>query len=202
MTVAEKLSLIAENEQRVYDKGYSDGQAQSGGANFQDFVDAQTGLASGRKDLGYCFQYSDHEELNIKNETIAVLGYCFRRAQNLKKITFLPNATSKCTSFGYAFNNTPALETIENLDLTSATSANQTFNESKVKHITLTGTISFNLDLRALSELTRDSLLNVFNALTDKTGAESGTLYIGGTNLVKVSEEELAIATNKNWGIT
>lgn len=36
MTTAEKLQKIAENEQKVYDKGYSDGAAQGGGGGSYD----------------------------------------------------------------------------------------------------------------------------------------------------------------------
>lgn len=182
------------------------------GANFQDFVDAQTGVDTGKTDLAYCFQYTSHEELNIRNETITGLGYCFRGATNLKKIIFKPNATSQCTSFGYAFNGTSNLETIENFDLTSAIGANQTFNNSGVKNITFTGTISFNFNVSTLGALTHDSLVNIINTLLDSASGKTLTLSKKAVNVAfettegandgSTSDEWNAlVATRPNWTI-
>ena len=47
--------------------------------------------------------------------------------------------------------------------------------------------------------LTHQSLLNALNGLYDLTGGTSQTLTLGSTNLAKLTDEEKAIATNKNW---
>lgn len=41
MSIAKKLQTIAENEQKVYDKGYSDGAAQGGGGYDQGFAEGK-----------------------------------------------------------------------------------------------------------------------------------------------------------------
>lgn len=47
--------------------------------------------------------------------------------------------------------------------------------------------------------LTQQSLIGMLNALADLTGKTAKTLVIGSTNLAKLSSEQIAIATEKNW---
>lgn len=47
-----------------------------------------------------------------------------------------------------------------------------------------------------------EALVNVFNALADLTGQTAKTIPLGSANLAKLSAEQLAIATNKNWTVT
>lgn len=49
--------------------------------------------------------------------------------------------------------------------------------------------------------LDRASLRAVINGLADLTGQTAQTLTLGATLLVKLTEEDIAIATNKNWTI-
>lgn len=61
------------------------------------------------------------------------------------------------------------------------------------------GTNDFNVQW---SPLTHDSLMSIINALQDKTGDTSGTVWeviIGKTNREKLTTEEQAIATAKGW---
>lgn len=59
--------------------------------------------------------------------------------------------------------------------------------------------INLNFGLSACTALTVDSLVNVFNALPVANG--SRTITIGTTNKNKLSAAQLAIATNKGWGV-
>lgn len=70
---------------------------------------------------------------------------------------------------------------------------------------------SYKLNLSYCTELTHDSLMNVINNLYDLNltynvagGGKLCTqsLALGATNLAKLTEEEIAIATNKGWNIT
>ena len=47
--------------------------------------------------------------------------------------------------------------------------------------------------------LNRTTLLKIINALVDLTGQTTKTLTLGSINLAKLTDEEKAIATNKNW---
>lgn len=54
------------------------------------------------------------------------------------------------------------------------------------------------IDLYSCSLLTVDSLLSVLNNLVDRTNTTSMTCKLGD-NLSKLTEDQIAIATNKNW---
>ncbi len=60
------------------------------------------------------------------------------------------------------------------------------------------------LDLSPCTLLTHESLMNVINNLYDiKTkGCQVQSLVLGSTNLAKLTEEEIAIATNKGWAVS
>lgn len=69
----------------------------------------------------------------------------------------------------------------------------------------------YTLKLSDCRQLTHDSLMNVINNLYDLNltydVANGGTLYrqsliLGTTNLEKLTEDEIAIATNKGWDVT
>lgn len=64
-------------------------------------------------------------------------------------------------------------------------------------------TLGANFDANNLwlndSPLSVSSMLNMFAALKDNTGLTAKTLTLGATNLAKLTDDEKAIATNKNW---
>lgn len=70
---------------------------------------------------------------------------------------------------------------------------------SGITNLTVNGELRAGLYLSASTNLTTDSLMSVINALVDLTGEDSKTLTLGATNLAKLSDEQKAIATNKNW---
>lgn len=43
------------------------------------------------------------------------------------------------------------------------------------------------------------TIVNMLTALADRTGLTAYTLTLGSTNLKKLTEEQIAIATSKNW---
>lgn len=58
-----------------------------------------------------------------------------------------------------------------------------------------------NLDLSASTQYSVDTIVSWLNALADRTGETIYTLTIGSTNLNKLTAEQIAIATNKNWNL-
>lgn len=56
-----------------------------------------------------------------------------------------------------------------------------------------------NLDLSASTLYSADTLVAILNALADRTGQTAYTLTLGSTNLAKLTNEQIAIATQKNW---
>lgn len=55
------------------------------------------------------------------------------------------------------------------------------------------------LDLSASTLYSVNTLVAMLNALANRTGQVPYTLTLGSTNLAKLSNEQLAIATEKNW---
>lgn len=47
----------------------------------------------------------------------------------------------------------------------------------------------------------KPTLIAILNGLADRTGQETLTIDMGATNLAKLTEEDIAIATAKNWTI-
>ena len=56
-----------------------------------------------------------------------------------------------------------------------------------------------NLNLSASTLYTRETILQWLNALADRTGQTAYKLIIGEPNIKKLTEEDIAIATAKNW---
>ena len=60
----------------------------------------------------------------------------------------------------------------------------------------------FNASLNiSAGSYTSDVMVAMFNNLKDLTGATAKTLTLGSTNLAKLTDEQKAIATNKNWNL-
>ena len=55
------------------------------------------------------------------------------------------------------------------------------------------------LNLSASTKFSVDTMIAMFNALADRTGLSAYTLTLGNTNLAKLNNEQIAIATEKNW---
>lgn len=139
-------------------------------------------------------------------------------------LTAIPQLdTSKGTTFNMFAYNCTNLTTIPQLDFSKAINLNAAFN---CKNLTTLGGFvnlgkaytqktanysSYTLTLSQSTNLTHDSLMNVINNLYDLNltydVANGGTLYtqklvLGATNLAKLTEEEIAIATAKGWSVS
>ena len=55
------------------------------------------------------------------------------------------------------------------------------------------------LNVNGICELYHDSIVAILNNLADLSDSSAKTLTLGATNLAKLTDEEKAIATNKNW---
>ena len=127
-----------------------------------------------RIETGAFFQCNSLTNITLPN-TVQYLGsQAFYDCRGLKTIS-IPNSI---TEFGdKCFGSCSALE---NVVLESG------FNAS-------------GLDVSASSLFSIDTLVTMLNALSDRTGLEAYTLVLGSANLAKLSNEQIAIATQKNW---
>lgn len=71
---------------------------------------------------------------------------------------------------------------------------------SSLENVVFEGGFNANgLDLSASTLYSVNTLVTMLNALANRTGQVPYTLTLGSTNLAKLSNEQLAIATEKNW---
>ena len=110
----------------------------------------------------------------IPNNVTSIENYTFYQCWNLTNVT-IPNSVTDVESD--AFLNCINLE-------------NVTFEED----FQCSG-----LNLSASTKFSVDTMIAMFNALADRTGLSAYTLTLGNTNLAKLNNEQIAIATEKNW---
>ena len=100
----------------------------------------------------------------------------------------------------YAFYYCTSLTSVTLPD--SVTSiGNWTFYDcSSLENVTFEEDFQCNgLNLSASTKFSVDTMIAMFNALADLTGQQAKTLTLGSTNLAKLTNEQIAIATEKNW---
>ena len=126
--------------------------------------------------------------------------------------------TSKVKSFYQTFTNCSKLQNVPQLDASSATDISDMFdgcnslinfggllNLGQAFSTTTAANNSMcRLNLSYGRQLTHESLMNLINNLYDiaSKGCKTQKLQLGATNLAKLSEEEIAIATNKGWSVS
>lgn len=145
--------------------------------------------------------------------------------QNCKKLTIVPQLNLvKVTSLASVFSGCQSITYVPFLNCEKITSCSQMLYQSAElpQEVTIEGfkdlgkaytqksknNYVYKLELHRMPNLTHDSLMNVINNLYDLNltydVANGGTLYeqglvLGSANIAKLTEEEIAIATNKGW---
>ena len=118
---------------------------------------------------------------------------------NCKIVTVPELNTPSLEIADYAFQYCSLLTSVGKMDFSNVTSALQMFQTDN-ELTTLGGFtgLKVNFDLSYCTVLTKESILNVINEAADVTTSPKN-LYLGATNLAKLTDEEKAIATNKGW---
>jgi hypothetical protein len=132
------------------------------------------------------------------SENITSMATIFRGCYGLKTLPLFD--MSNVTNLRFAFNGCSNIETVPAYNVSNATDLYGVFNEcAKLKTIHMFGMkVSFNLS-SANNYFTREALLEVINNCADLTGQTAQTLKLGNYNLERLTNEDKAIATNKNW---
>lgn len=144
-----------------------------------------------------CTNLSGDISINAPNATSA--NFAFYLCKNINSITL---TTAPLTIYGQIFLNATKLQSVYNLNLGETSEAqHQPFFCSNLTNITFAdgSIINNSTSFSSCKKLTVDSILNILNILKDLTGSTSATLTLGATNLAKLTDEQKAIATNKNW---
>ncbi|MBR4874777.1 MAG: hypothetical protein IKU87_03015 [Clostridia bacterium] len=211
MSIADKLVTVAENVEKVYEAGKA-----SGNGRYDEGVEAgkqeeqQTFweiYQRGGRRTQYRYAFYDvcwtDENYNPKYPIIcsALSSSAFEYSgitDTKVDITF-SNANST-----NVFRNCTALKTIRKLNVGAIGGVmftNWFANCTALENIVVEGLIEMEFDIH-WSPLTLDSLLSIINALSDKA-ADGLTCYltIGEININKLSEAQLAVATQKGWTV-
>ena len=119
-------------------------------------------------------------------------------------LTSIPQLdTSNGKNFGSMFNNCRALTSISLLNMSNVSGTNWSsmfYNCPALKNVTFEGTIPVRGNMSVFSScpnLTVESLMSFINALTNMSDTATYTITIGSTNLAKLTEEQIQIATDK-----
>lgn len=118
-----------------------------------------------------------------------------------RKIILFPTGNIK--NFFSTFSGMPFLYSINAVDFASATDVRRVFLECvRLRNIDSVSNIKISgIDLKDCVLLNVETLLRFIDALQDFSADTEGThtIVLGAANLAKLTEEEIAIATNKNW---
>lgn len=130
--------------------------------------------------------------LNLNIPLVTNIASMFDGCINLKDVPDIE--CSNVNNITYAFDNCRSLTNLGRLNnIGKNYSTTSSANNS-----------SYRISLSYCVNLTHESLMNVINSLYDiKTaGVKPQQLLLGSTNLAKLTEDEIAIATNKGWNVS
>ena len=137
--------------------------------------------------------------ITIPNSVTIIDNNAFRSCISLASVT-IPNSVTKIGT--NAFQACTSLTDVTIPNSVSSIGNNAFGSCPNLTNVTLgDGFNANNLNLSASTKYTADTIVSWLNALADRTGQEQYTLTIGATNKAKLTDEQLAIATNKNWNI-
>lgn len=169
--------------------------------------------------FSYCTTLTELDLSNFNTSNVTNMSSMFFYCTNLETINFGDNFnTSNVTTMSSMFSHCLKLTTIPKLNankleniasIFSNCIALTTFGGLENLGMAYSTTSSANystyrLALPISTQLTHTSLMNVINNLYDiaTKGCNTQSLQLGTTNIAKLSEEEIAIATNKGWTVS
>lgn len=174
----------------------------------------------GSKYLFYYFGYNTHTAIDLSDfmKKNNITFYC--NLYNLPSTDYIPigEHTFRYSYFShlpkllvyyaldYTFYGCSKLVTIDELRFNG--SANTSYypftNCNLLENVNFTGTLKGNgMNLSSSTKLTHDSIMSLINILYDYSSTTTKkVLTLGTTNLAKLTADEKAIATAKNWTLS
>ena len=149
-----------------------------------------TGSRSARNMFASCSSLKELPAYDFSN-----ISDCYTIFNSCSSLTTIPKLNCvKIDNFTYAFSNCKSLTTLggfENLGQAYLTTQNENYTP-------------YRLMLDDSPRLTHESLMNVINDLYDiaTAGVKPQQLILGGTNLAKLTEDEIKIAQDKGWNVS
>ena len=198
MTIAEKLTAVAENQQKVFDAG-----KQAEYDRFWDTIQnkgSTDGAIYENRFWKFPAELFKPKYDFIMNWDAYSANSSFR---DMKATDMIKNCDfTRMTAVGltYTFYQCTNLVNARTIKVASGVKYNATFGHCpNLEEIRFEGVIGQNgLDFSSSTKLSHDSLMSIINALENKTSG-TWTLTIGTDNLAKLTDAEKAIATQKGW---
>jgi hypothetical protein len=125
--------------------------------------------------------------------------YLFAEASKLESITIPHGVTTigrDCFQMCYALTEMWLPNTITAIGFNFLSGG---YIPKNITKLTLEKGFNYPLDVSGLNSLSAEVLVAIFESLADLTGLTAKTLTLGTANLAKLTDEQKAIATNKNW---
>lgn len=137
-------------------------------------------------------------EVTVSSDITSIGSSAFQNCRNLRTVTLGHGVERINVS---AFTNCVSLTHLYLPNTINYIANTNPFNGcSELTVVSLENGFNANgLNLSASTNFSAETLVAILNALEDRTGLEAYTLTLGNTNLAKLSEEEIAVATEKNW---
>lgn len=154
----------------------------------------------GRYNLSGCG--CERVEFESNSKLTSLTSYAFWSLPGVKKI-YLPDRLSSFTGGTSVIKGCPLLEEVWFPNTISAPIPQNAINEdcAALTKITLQSNFNASANFSNAANLTKESLVAMLRALKDLTGAGSKVLAVGEANLAKLTDEEKAIALDKNWSL-
>lgn len=225
MSIAEKITVIADNEPLVYDAGKK--------YEYDKFWDAFQEKGA-RTNYDYAFYGYGWRTENFKPKYTIKANRCARAFFNslLSNLTDCTLDTSECTAFSDMFNNAWGVSRIPPLDMRKLTDASNGiyifssgtisvidritvcedtrfaatsfYGASGLESLTLEGTLACGLDLHWSKKLSADSIISAVDALSDAATGLTLTLPSCAEETVDAEYPDywaLLISKKPNWTI-
>lgn len=221
MSIADKLTTIAENVQKVYDSGYNAGKAAGGGVE----TDSPLYYAASLSDAYNGVEFPENYHAVIKLQKVVQMFQTFRGAKNLTKVTLISDDTSGDPYFRQTFRECTSLETIDltrynrklnanmsywcygamalksiigALDFAASTDISSAFVAHSLVDVEIVPNTIY-ADIRFSSAYLSDaSIQSIIDGLADLTGDTAKTLTLNGVGASLTDEQKAAISA-KNW---
>ena len=142
-------------------------------------------------------QCRDLTSVTIPDSVTNIGSYAFCNCNSLVSVTIPDSVTSLQANTFINCNNLTTVIIPSSVTRVAITTFSGCSNLTNV--ILGDGFNANSLDLSVSTLYSVDTLVAILNALADRTGQTAYTLTLGSTNLAKLSNEQIAIATQRNW---
>lgn len=117
---------------------------------------------------------------------------------SLESVTL--TTTKNANQLSAAFSNCVLLKSIRTLDFSSMSNSITCFSKCyALEDLDIEGEIKVSIVLKDSSKLTNESIMSIINALADLTGLDAQTITFHTDVKAKLTDEQIATITGKNW---